>query len=249
MTILIGVLCHDGVVIGADNSATLAAGQLPTVEQPYAHKIDVIDQQVIVAHTGSIGLAQRFTAVVDTVWKDPAFQQVSYLEIGKHLAKTGREDFAATYVQNPNYGALVAFPWRGRAYLCVFEPISLQPEFKTAGSWYVALGSGQLLTDSFLAFIRWVYWEEGPPVCQDAIWAVTLALEHAITCNPGGISGPMHLAVLTTDTQGQLSARSLETAEIAEHRENVQGLVTAMRAYPRLLQGKADAPDIPRLDP
>lgn len=34
MTILVGVLCKDGVIIGADGSATFGAGQMRTIEQP-----------------------------------------------------------------------------------------------------------------------------------------------------------------------------------------------------------------------
>jgi hypothetical protein len=47
MTILIGVVCEDGIVIGADSSATFSAGQIPTIEQPikkvYVHSCPLTD--------------------------------------------------------------------------------------------------------------------------------------------------------------------------------------------------------------
>lgn len=33
MTVLVGILCQDGVVLGSDSSATFVAGQMRTIEQ------------------------------------------------------------------------------------------------------------------------------------------------------------------------------------------------------------------------
>ena len=46
MTILIGVLCKDGVVIGADSSATFDAGGIRTIEQP-TKKIDLLMEKLL----------------------------------------------------------------------------------------------------------------------------------------------------------------------------------------------------------
>ena len=47
MTVIIGVLCKNGVVIGADSSATFSIGTLRTIEQPFEQKIQVIDNHVV----------------------------------------------------------------------------------------------------------------------------------------------------------------------------------------------------------
>jgi len=57
----------------------------------------------------------------------------------------------------------------------------------------------------------------------------------------------MHIAVLTLDKKGQPQARRLDATEIDEHLENVQGAITHLREYQKTLQGKTDAPDVPRL--
>lgn len=57
MTILVGLLCKEGIVIGADSSATFGSAQFRTIEQP-TDKIEIIDNQIIVAGTGQIGLGQ-----------------------------------------------------------------------------------------------------------------------------------------------------------------------------------------------
>lgn len=61
MTVLVGVLCQDGVVIGADSSMThtLATGQTGTIEQP-TDKIYRVGPDVLIAGTGVVGLVQRF---------------------------------------------------------------------------------------------------------------------------------------------------------------------------------------------
>ena len=69
MTILVGILCKDGVVVGTDSSATFAAGQFRTIEQE-TKKIDIISGQIIVAGTGQIGLGQRFYSQIHGGWHD-----------------------------------------------------------------------------------------------------------------------------------------------------------------------------------
>ena len=43
MTILIGILCQDGVVVGSDSSVTFVAGQQRTIEQK-CRKIEVLSE-------------------------------------------------------------------------------------------------------------------------------------------------------------------------------------------------------------
>ena len=58
MTVIIGALCKDGIVVGSDSSATFVAGSLPTIEQP-TKKTFVIGDDIIFAGTGQCGLGQR----------------------------------------------------------------------------------------------------------------------------------------------------------------------------------------------
>ena len=62
MTVLVGVLCQDGVVVGSDGSATFAAApHLKTIEQP-VRKTFLVGSDVIFAVTGAGGLGQRLHA-------------------------------------------------------------------------------------------------------------------------------------------------------------------------------------------
>ncbi len=116
----------------------------------------------------------------------------------------------------------------------------------TPDFWYVAMGSGQLIADPFLALMRRVFWRTGPPVYQDAVFTVTWALEHAIEVNTGGIGGMLSIAVLASQSGRQLQARMLTNDEIAEHRQNVQNAEAYLREYENILRGRSGAPDIPK---
>lgn len=120
------------------------------------------------------------------------------------------------------------------------------PLLITEALWYCAMGSGQFIVDPFLALMCRVFWHKGSPTCQDAVFAVTWALQHAIEVNPGGINEPHRLAMLTLQADGQLQAHMLNGNEIAEHQQNVEGACAHLREYEDILRGKREAPNIPK---
>ena len=247
MTILVGVLCKDGVVIGADSSATFATGNIRTIEQPI-QKIDIVAEQVIVAGTGQIGLGQRFVHQVSTAWTKNEFKGEP-IEACRTMCARGINDFAETKAPMGQFGALVAFPLKNKLNLCEFATTDFQPELKSERLWYVSMGSGQLIVDPFLGFMRKVFWTDGPPTHQDGIFAVTWALQHAIDLNPGGVNGPIRVAVLTKDSKtNNHKARLLDEAEISEHLSNVEAAHLHLRGYADILRGASQQgiPDIPK---
>jgi hypothetical protein len=55
---------------------------------------------------------------------------------------------------------------------------------------------------------------------NDAVFAVTWALEDAVEVNPGGVNDPIRIAVLAKQ-KGRLKARVLSDDELREHKQNV----------------------------
>jgi Proteasome subunit len=242
MTVLVGIRCKEGIVIGADSAATFSAGQLRTIEQP-VKKISIIEDRVIVAGTGEIGLNQRFCAVVRTAWGNKAFRGSS-IDVARSLCKLGLDDFSFTSAKQGTYGALVAFPVGNTLELCEFGGANFQPEMKTDDLWYVSMGSGQSIADPCLGFIRQAFWNDGMPSCQDGVFAAVWTLSQAIKLNPGGINAPMHIAMLT-HLKGQPSARFLDVDEIDQHVSNVDGAIEHLRQYRATLIAP-NAADIPK---
>jgi 20S proteasome alpha/beta subunit len=268
MTLLLGILCTDGVVVAADSAATFNSGQIRTMEQP-THKIHIIDGKVIVAGTGAIGHNQRFCDVVQKLWKDPDFPRKRNLAIAQNgmtpqgasfgsfkdadLVQKGRMMSAAGVVDLQQtglmmgtfgYGALVAMPVAGSLQLYELDPDKFQPEFKNKDIWYTAMGSGQLIADPLLALMREFFWRAGPPSLQSGLFAATWVMMHAIKINPGGVNEPLEIAVL--DSTG---ARLLSEDDVEEHKGHVADAVRHMREFEARLvggEGTADAPEAPK---
>jgi hypothetical protein len=142
------------------------------------------------------------------------------------------------------YGALIGFALGEKPYLCEFPVSDFQPEFKTETLWYCSMGSGQPITDPFLAFMREVFWGAGLPSVQDATFAVTWTLDHAVQINPGGINGPVRIAVLERHS-GKFRARVLDDSDLEEHRQNIDQAKERLRSFPA--SQSADAPGTPEV--
>jgi hypothetical protein len=228
----VGVLCEDGVVIGADSSATFDNSAFAIMEQPF-DKIDILHDKIIVASTGPIGLGQRFCAAVKKEW--PTFQNNAGvrddpIDVMKRLYNAGAKDFNDTGAPKGQYGALVAFPSNNKAQLVEYPPGDFQPELKSTRLWYASMGSAQHITDTFLAFVRDVYWGGKLPNVYDATFAVVWTLEHAIQINPGGVNRPVKVATLAKRDKA-FAARVLEVGELDEHLQNIAEAKRIMREF------------------
>lgn len=238
MTSIVGVLCRDGVVIGADSSATFGPTiQYKTIEQRYERKIEVIGNSVLVACSGSIGLAQRFACIVHNAWHDTTTggqirKATQPVEIGTILSQAAITDFGSTNAPKC-LSALVALQCRAGPQLYEFDLEHFQPERKTADLWYCSQGSAQPITDPFLGLMREIFWNDGLPSVYDAIFAVAWTLEHAIQVNPGGVNGPIHVAALQPGRANGPKAWILDNAELDEHRQHIEAIKQQLRDLAR----------------
>lgn len=241
MTVLVGIRCKDGIVIGSDSSATSTMGQFPLIEMP-TKKIDLINDKIIVAGTGQVGLGQRFKSVVEKAWEQKVFQH-DHIEVGKQLSQRAIADFAFTQANKGQFGALVAFTCKDKQpHLCEFSTNDFQPEFKEISRlWYVAMGSGQALAEPFIAFVRDVFWEKDIPNIQDGIFAAYWTLAHTIQLNAGGINGPISIATLRC-VDGSFQAKVFDEEELAEHKDNISAIKNRLRDYRQeIINGKPTA--------
>jgi hypothetical protein len=78
----------------------------------------IVDERVIVAGTGEIGLGQRFCNIVQTAHPNKLFQK-DPIEVARQLTILAVNDFASTKVTMGSYGALadVSFDRCGFGYL------------------------------------------------------------------------------------------------------------------------------------
>lgn len=244
MTALVGIFCKDGVVIGADSAATSAtSGGQRTIEQPLM-KIEIVGDRIIVAGTGQVGLGQRFCNQIRSLWSGGKLSGQDEYAFAKTLAMAAIKDFSETSASQGQYGALVAFACKSGRHLAEFAVSDFQPEFKNKNLWYVSMGSGQAIIDPFLGLFREVFWGDDPPTVQEAIFATTWMLDHAVKVNPGGVNGPIRIAVME-QVKGDWKARLLSEDELLEHQGSVAAAKDALRHYKDRLVKEEDAIELP----
>ena len=246
MTILVGIQCNDGVVIGADGSVTLSHGNTRTIEQPTKRKMEIVEQKVIVASSGQLGLGQRFHDIVKQFEKRKGFQNKTALAVGKDLSRAGIEDFQSTALRNYEINSLIAYAVYGKPALCELAgSTGFQPELKEVNNqWFTSTGSGQPIVDPFLGFLRSVFWKTGAPSLREGIFMALWALRHACEVNPGGINEPISISVLEK-TGRDYRARYLSEDELQETREHVASLTSIMFEYREKLLGDSGTSEVP----
>lgn len=249
MTVLVGVKCSDGIVIGADSIATSAAGPQGIVQLP-TDKLVIVGDRVILAGTGAVGLGQRFGAAVKAHWDAKGFQK-PLLDCAKALTATALQDFQSTGVQRHpqygiGYGALLAAPLSDAPELVEFAITDFQPEIKRDKLHFVTMGSGQSLADPFIAFVSRVLWDGAMPDVQTGMFGVYWALQHTIKYAPGGVGDPIRLATLRREN-GAWRARILEDAELDELAQHIGEIEKRIGNYPAdiLKQAQAEALPVP----
>jgi len=253
VTVLVGVRCRDGIVIGSDSSSTFAAHQgVRTIEQR-TQKIFIVEDKIIIAGTGEVGLGQRFTAAIADAYHKKAFANVtSAEEFAKKLCIIGLKDFGETGIAPGTFGAMVAFPIKGEVFLCELATTNFQPELKLTGTWFCSMGSGQSITDPFLGFLKRVFFPPGTledfdeplPNLKEAMFLVTWALANVIELNPGGINGPPQMAVLV---RGKGEASFVHPDDLEEDQDFVKAAEKHLGEYLKsLAEEKPEAEPVPK---
>ena len=239
MTLILGIRCGDGIVLGADGSATLGALGAQTARQQSVRKLKIIHGRIVFGLSGPVGLGQLLGAHVEEAHNKGHLQH-RVEQVAEHLRgafwKLIEPEMRSATVSQPVVGpqaaassavcsTIVALPVLGQPELLQFNHQG-SPEIATEELPFVAIGSGQPIADPFLAFIRRVVWCMRPPTIQDGILAAVWTLRHAIETNPGGIAEPMSIVVLKRekDQKGKddFTAREFVPDELDEHREAVE---------------------------
>ena len=225
MTAVVGILCSDGVVVGTDSSVTMGFGTFSTIEQP-TEKLAVVYNRAIIAGTGNVGHDQRFRNVIENALREKQFVGERNgviqkpVDICRNISRATILDFRQTLTPLDAYSALLAVPVGQEQVLCEFAN-GFQPTLYTAQMWFGSMGSTQPITDPFLALMREIFWPKAQPTVQEATLAVTWTLDHAIAVNPGGVNGPVRIAVLEP-SKNNSPARLLADEDLNEHRSWIQ---------------------------
>ena len=229
MTAIVGFLCRDGVVIGADGMLTPSLGGAP-VGHHKGKKLHAIHGHCLSAYAGDQGMATRFRYVVESasrtlVAADPPMKFL--LEVSARFStQLERTKAAATGLET-----MLAFGCDGGHALSVFDG-DAQPLLLDADSFYAALGATKTAADPFLRFLVDIFCSNGPPPISDAIFLTLWTLQHVIDAGPGGAAEPISIGVLH-HVADSWRARIVSVDDLQEHREAIGSATSALRVWRR----------------
>lgn len=229
MTLLVGIRCSDGVVVASDSAATFGNGQQPTIGQQVVQKVWKLNNHIIYCGTGAVGIAQIISDHIRTMWDNRAFgghmtPEAAMDKIGKAILQ-----LVVPYIQtsemtgSPDTSrckSLVAIPIAQTPELFQFD-INGAPERCNDGLPFVALGSGQLIADPFLAFLRRLLWSHRVPTLSEGRLAAVWTIDHVRRTNPGGVGGDIQLATLEATGRSMPQVTVASQSQVEEHLQKV----------------------------
>jgi len=138
---------------------------------------------------------------------------------------------------------VVAIPLAGVNHLICYDRLGA-PTVCTLHLPFVAVGSGQLAGDPFLAFVRKLLWADSLPSLTLGIFSAIWTLIHAIDTSPGGVSEPIQV-VISTEEDGAFKARELGDLETQEHKQAVASLEKTISGRALTLPPPPTQPPVP----
>jgi 20S proteasome alpha/beta subunit len=225
MTLIVGIKCEKGIVLGADGAATYGVLGTPTIRQPVKKKLRCMGTQVVVGVSGSVGLGQRIAGEVEAIQKFgipgdeknrkqlhqcKPHEVMGFLRhalwniVGKELeiARVTAQTLGAAALNSALMQAVVVLLVGNEPCLFHFDQQG-SAEQATDDLPFVAIGSGQLIADPFLAFIRRLFWQEQIPTIEQGVFAAVWSIQHTIKTNAGGVGPPIQIVIFRKVGQGK----------------------------------------------
>jgi hypothetical protein len=244
MTLIIGILCTDGIVVGSDSEATYGTMGQRTIRQEDFSKLQVIcDDKAIIGVSGPVGLAQRIAGEIERMYVakeivGKPFEAMASVRLNiwnKHIspemqvAAVARNAIGPVANDSAICATLLAIPVGGEACLFLFDQQGA-PEQAKDNIMFYAIGSGELSADPFLAFLRRTFWKGRKPSLQDGIFTALWTLEYVIQSDPGGVGGQPRICVLEMKGHDWV-ARHMQDPELAEQRQIVATAEEHLRGF------------------
>lgn len=248
MTVEVGILCSDGVVIASDSAATLGDGfSATTVGQQEVEKIQKLTESIIFCGSGPAGLSQLIAHKI----RNMTINSFNSPEEAMNAAGLRIRELVGPYLEtaskaNMTHAAvclcMLAFPVRHEPCLFSFNPVGL-PEMAKKTLPFVAIGSGQRIADPFLTFLKRLLWDQSrQPSVAEGQFAAMWALKHVIETNPGGVGGTIQLATLTM-AGNKPKIAFLDKAESEEHYQNIDRIEKNL--VEQITASKGEAKEVP----
>lgn len=206
MTLIVGIKCQEGIVVGADSITTFGSA----IEQEVHNKVKLIEPDGIIAGAGAVGLNQLIEQRIRSDWR--ALRKVEHLadvrgliselmwsEVEPALKRVREADrsIGTGLAEEIRSNIMIAFPHENTPTLLVYDEYANSIEV-TVDSPFFSIGSGSFQADPFLAFVKRIFWDDAAPKTIAAgLFCVLWTLDHVSRVNAGlGVGGRPNVAVL-----------------------------------------------------
>ena len=193
MTVIVSILCSDGVVLASDSMITNSIGEMGTTETKGKKVYDLGDDRIF-AFCNDSSLATRARLVLEA---DQSHHGVSdLLEYSVSVSQKLINHFHSTHHPFPlGLEFLLGCVVNDEPRLIQFNG-NLQPTLLDEIHYWRCVGSGKQFADPFLKFLTDVFCPNKQPTVKVAKWLAYWAIEHTIDTNVGGVNGPIQITVL-----------------------------------------------------
>ncbi len=249
MTVVVAFYCTDGVVVASDSMLTPSMGGIP-IGHRKGKKIHILPTSQIFAFAGDQGLSVRFSVCAEQAYNRVTKTHASDYPLALSAIALAQFESTGIVGNAVNLNAVIAYDHNNIHQCYIFEGM-LQPRPLDNNHYYAVLGSGMLGGDPFLRFLVDIFCPTSAPTVREAIFLSTWAVQHVIETNPGGVAGPIKIAVFERDATSQLKARELPDNEIEEHKQAVESACKSLRKWREDIQsgeaadGIAEPPNAP----
>lgn len=210
MTLVVGVRCTNGIVLAADGAAHHGVVR-PTVRSAFK-KIRIVGGVAAVAVAGTTSILQQYEDVLDTLVRENAFVELRPVSAMNVLRNRLMEQMQAQFnvshiaaaidkeaLASCTADLLAVLFVDGKARLFHFDKY-LAPEEIRDEIPFIAIGTGHVTADPFLAYLRRIYCDGKCPSLPLGTMTATYTLKHAIETGAHDVAGKPQ--IVTFDETG-----------------------------------------------
>jgi 20S proteasome alpha/beta subunit len=255
MTLIVGIKCTDGIVMGADSAQTMHGYMHQSTK-----KLATIGEDLIIGSSGAGSVAHQLRWALDAAASTGAIVtndlHSATSSLKQHMLAVIQQNYqdCASLRQNssnppadPSSESLVALPVGNQVRLLHFNH-ACSPIEITDDVCFGSIGSGIFAANPFLLLMKRTWWSNNQPDVADGIVAAVWALDHAIQTSSGGVAEPKQLITLTSE-KGRWKAQEFSSHELVEHHDTIRRLETKLGQTLRKELGGTNQVPLPRLAP
>jgi 20S proteasome alpha/beta subunit len=253
MTLIIGLCCSDGIVLGADDAAIFGNDRTSTIRAAFK-KIRIVDGVSALSVAGTSGLLQQYEDAVMGTHKNDAFLNSRPVEAmnmlrDEFMARTNAQFRVAQMLErelgqrawDSSSAEIVVATRTGGKYRLYHYDKRMSPEEITNELPFVAIGSGQQTADPFIAHLRRIYYAKQCPDIALGVMTVVWTLKHAAETGATNVGSGRQIVTLSSDGDVAIISE-LPDEQLQEHYEFIDRAEETMRSLARPTWREASPP-------